>query len=75
MEVNIGDVVEFIMDCKPYPHMKYVRAVVRSTCKETGRFIINNGFDCHVCFVDTIYKINDVVIREEYYNYITIFDH
>ncbi|WP_298846810.1 hypothetical protein [Clostridium sp.] len=55
--------------------MKYVRAIVRDISKDNGRFIINNGFDCHVCFVDTIYKINDVVINEEYYEHITIFDY
>jgi len=75
VDVNIGDVVEFIMDFKALPHMKYVRAVVREISKENGRFIIYNGLDCHVCFVDTIFKINDVVIREEYYDYITVFDY
>jgi len=64
-ELNIGDIVEVTIDDKHLMMEICLKAIVESINEKGTLFIINNGLDCHVCFVANIFKINDVIIRDK----------
>lgn len=67
-DLNIGDIVEFIVPASRYVNMKYSKAEVKYISLKGNKFLVDDKSGCYTIYTDKIFKINGLLIKEDFSN-------
>ena len=67
-DLNIGDIVDFALITTRYSLMKYTRGEIKYINQSGSMFLIDNKNTCSLYSVLSIFKINGILIKEDYSN-------